>query len=135
METSTQGDSSKPRILLIDDDPDAGELMVELLRMRGYSCDVSQSADGGLRCWRERHHEVVVSDLNLRQHSGFDVARTLAKEPKRPMLIALTGQLDRASRHRSQAAGFDHHLVKPLEMEKFEALLEVGPPAVPAQRT
>jgi CheY-like chemotaxis protein len=108
---------------LIDDDQDSGELMVELLRLRGYACDVCQCANNGLRRWREQHHEVVVSDLNLQQQSGFDVARSLAHEPGRPILIALTGQLDRSARRRSRAAGFDHHLVKPLELETFEALL------------
>lgn len=116
----------KPRILLIDDDLDAAELMSELLRLRGYTCDVCQCADNGVRRWREQHHEVVVSDLNLREQSGLEVARSLAREQQRPVLIALTGQLDYNARRRSRAAGFDHHMVKPLELEVFEALLVEG---------
>lgn len=119
----------KPRILLIDDDLEAAELMSELLRLRGYACEVCQCADNGVRRWRERHHEVVVSDLNLRQQSGLEIARALTREHQRPVLIALTGQLDHTARRRSRAAGFDHHMVKPLELEVFEALLVEGNPA------
>jgi CheY-like chemotaxis protein len=122
----------KPRILLIDDDPDAGELMVELLRLRGYSCDVTLSADSGLRCWREQRHEVVVSDINLRHCSGLEVARSLVRETQRPILIALTGHIDRASRRESRAAGFDYHVVKPIELEQFEALLAPRDQSLPA---
>jgi CheY-like chemotaxis protein len=113
----------KPRILLIDDDPDAGELMVELLQLRGYACDFCLQADNGLRRWREQRHEIVVSDLNLQQDSGLRVARSLAVEPEKPVLIALSGRLDRGAREQSRAAGFDHHVVKPIQLDHFESLL------------
>jgi CheY-like chemotaxis protein len=113
----------KPRILLIEDDPDAGELMVELLQLRGYPSELCAEADKGLRRWQEQRHEVVISDINLRRESGLRIAESLAAEPAKPVLIALSGQLDQSAKDRSRAAGFDHHIAKPIELDAFESLL------------
>lgn len=113
----------KPRILLIEDDPDAGELMVELLKLRGYPCEFCLQADTGLRRWREDRHEVVISDLNLQEESGLRVAESLAAEPAKPFLIALTGHVERGARERARAAGFDHHIAKPIQLDMFDSLL------------
>jgi CheY-like chemotaxis protein len=74
---------------------------------------------------------VVLLDIGLPRLDGYEVARRLRSEPApgRPLLVALTGYGREDDRRQAQEAGFDHHLVKPADLEELHALLADGPPA------
>jgi len=66
----------------------------------------------------------VVIDIGLPDMDGYDVARALKRERTRALLVALTGYSSEADQHAALEAGFDRHLVKPVEIQKLRTLLE-----------
>lgn len=112
-------------ILLIDDDPESSEVFQLLLTRQGFYVDTAADAASGLACFESKRHQCVVSDLNMKGLTGFDVAATLSKHPGRPMLVALTGDVGPEVAARVRSAGFDHHLAKPIDWPELQAVLSV----------
>ena len=117
--------TTEHRILVIDDSTDGRESMAELLRLAGYQ--VAEAADGqeAIRIAPAFRPEVVVLDIGLPGMDGFEVARRLRALPetRTATLIALTGYGQREMQERSKEVGFDHHLVKPVQLDLLERLL------------
>ena len=88
------------------------------------------SAEDGLRCARDEQPDVVLLDLGMPGMNGFETARRLRETaPGRDLtLIALTGWGQEEDRHKSREAGFDHHLVKPVDPVELQALLDATTP-------
>ncbi len=105
------------RILVVDDNVDAGELLAELLRTVGY--DVTFHSDGmaALEAIAVAHPDVAVLDIGLPGLDGYELARRLRADPslQHLRLIALTGYGLASDRSRAAEAGFDLHLVKPVD--------------------
>src|SRR5690606_26293900 len=102
-------------VLLIDDDPESSEIFQLLLTREGFCVDTAADAVSGLACFESKRHECVVSDLNMKGLSGFDVAAALTKHPRRPVLVAVSGEVGPDVAARVRQAGFDHHLAKPID--------------------
>ena len=121
------GASSLPplRMLIVDDNRDAADSLAMLLRTAGN--DIRTAYDGieALQVASEFRPEVVLLDIGLPKLDGHEVAQRLRHEAwgRRVCLIAVTGWSDEADRARSRAAGFDHHLVKPLDTAHLAQLL------------
>jgi CheY-like chemotaxis protein len=79
---------------------------------------------------REFHPQVVLLDVGLPDLSGYEVARQLRELPDMTglLIVALTGYGQESDQQRARAAGFDHHLTKPVEPATLLALLAEGPP-------
>ena len=118
--------SKARRVLLIDDNVDASESLAQLLALSGHDTRTAFDGDGGLRLAREFHPEVVFCDLGLPGMSGFDVARALRALPdgREMVLAALTGYGQPGDRERTAQAGFDAHLVKPVDPSVIESFLD-----------
>jgi CheY-like chemotaxis protein/two-component sensor histidine kinase len=105
------------RILIVDDNRDAADSLAMLLRTSGH--DIHTAYDGleAMQVANEFQPEVVLLDIGLPKIDGHEVALRLRREPwaQHACLIAVTGWSDETDRARSRAAGFDHHLVKPLD--------------------
>ena len=105
------------RVLVVEDNWDSATTLGMLLRMVGH--DVRTAHDGveALRVAGEFRPAVVLLDIGLPKLNGYETARRLRKEPwgSRVILIATTGWGQAADRERSKDAGFDHHLVKPVD--------------------
>ncbi len=105
-------------VLIIEDNRDANEMMGMLLEMEGHR--VSSSFDGpdGLQRALDGQFDVVLCDLGLPGLTGFEVVAALkaARGQGAPFVIATTGYSDGAQRDPARAAGFDHYLVKPLDL-------------------
>jgi CheY-like chemotaxis protein len=114
------------RVLLVDDNSDAVESLAQLLALSGH--DVRTAADGAhaIRAATEFHPEVVFCDLGLPGMSGYDVARELRSLPFGPdmVLAALTGYGQPSDREKTAKAGFDAHLVKPVDPTVIESFLD-----------
>lgn len=112
------------RILVVDDNEDARLSLAMLLEMEGHRVCVAGDGASALHAAAELHPDTVLLDLGLPDMSGLEVARRLRGEEwgSDLLLVALTGWARRptASAH---ASGFDHHLVKPIELGAISAVL------------
>ena len=109
------------RVLIVEDNADGRQLLRALLELEGH--DVDEAADGpdALRRALEQPPEVALIDIGLPGLDGYEVARRLRMDPHGDaiVLIALTGYGQPQDRARAAAAGFDAHLVKPVEAERL----------------
>ncbi len=111
-------------ILLVEDHPDIRESMQYLLLVHGHKVDVAADGLEGIRVALERRPEVALIDIGLPKLDGYQVAaRIRAEMPQPPALIALSGYGQPRDRSRATAAGFDAHLVKPVQLEELLRVL------------
>jgi CheY-like chemotaxis protein/two-component sensor histidine kinase len=120
-------DLPRRRILIVDDNTDAADMLGELLKALGASVLVVHSGREALDAVETFAPDVAVLDIGMPEMDGYEVARRIrARSPGRvPMLIALTGWGQECDQDRSRAAGFDHHMVKPLDVARLRELLMV----------
>jgi signal transduction histidine kinase len=113
------------RILLADDNADALESLATVLRLRGH--EVYSAPNGAIALETAVRHmpEVALLDIGMPLLNGYEVARRIRAQEwgKAVTLVALTGWGQESDRRRSQEAGFDTHLVKPLDLDRLTALL------------
>jgi CheY-like chemotaxis protein/two-component sensor histidine kinase len=113
------------RILVADDNSDALESLAILLELGGH--EVFSAANGALALESAERHlpEVALLDIGMPKLDGYEVARRIRAQPwgRRITLVALTGWGQDSDRRRSGEAGFDSHLVKPLDLDKLMELL------------
>jgi signal transduction histidine kinase len=113
------------RILVVDDNVDAADSLARLLGLQGHEVRVAHDGLAGLEAARASPPELVFLDLGLPGVDGYEVARRIRRQPQTQgtVLVALTGWGQEDARRRSREAGFDHHLVKPVDLEALRALL------------
>ncbi len=118
--------SRSRRVLLIDDNVDAAESLAQLLALSGHDARTAGDGAEGVRLAVEFHPEVVFCDLGLPGMSGYDVARQLRALPsgRELVLVALTGYGQPSDREKTAQAGFDAHLVKPVDPSVIESFLD-----------
>ncbi len=113
------------RIVLIEDNLDAATSLQILLELMG--CEVATAGDGisGVKLVQAQRPQVVLCDIGLPDMDGYAVAAALRKamKPPLPILFALTGYGQPEDRVRALAAGFDYHLVKPVDPEGLLKLM------------
>jgi CheY-like chemotaxis protein/anti-sigma regulatory factor (Ser/Thr protein kinase) len=110
------------RILIVEDDDDTAAVLQDLLGQDGHSLDVVHSLRDAKSHAREPW-DVVISDLGLPDGSGLDVARHFETARPRPRLIALSGYGSDADVSATTAAGFERHLVKPIDLGQLRRAL------------
>jgi signal transduction histidine kinase len=116
------------RILIVDDSRDGGESLAILLRVLGAEVALAHSGRAALDCVDTFRPDVVLLDIGMPGMDGYEVARRIRANPanRQISLIALTGWGQDEDRKRSVAAGFNHHLVKPADIEQLRQLLTVA---------
>jgi PAS domain S-box-containing protein len=113
------------RVLVVDDNVDSAESMALLLSIEGYETRMAHDGQAALRAAEEFAPDAILLDIGLPVMDGYEVARRLRERPEMPplLLVALTGYGQERDRQLSREAGFDYHLVKPVEPEKLSSLL------------
>jgi signal transduction histidine kinase/ActR/RegA family two-component response regulator len=113
------------RILVVDDNQDSASSMMLLLELQGHEVCVAHSGPAALALACERGPHVILLDIGMPGMNGYEVARRLRGEPAfaHTLLVAITGYGRTSDLEQTQAAGFDHHLVKPIDYDKLLALL------------
>jgi len=113
------------RVLVVDDNSDAATSMALLLRAHGHEVETVREGESAIARAREFRPDAVLLDIGLPGMSGYELAGRLrdSAESKRPVLIAVTGYGQTDDRQRALDAGFDHHLVKPVNFEALNTLL------------
>ena len=119
--------SGAGRILLVDDNRDSAELLAEALSALGYATHVAFDAPGALRAVQELSFDVALLDIGLPVMSGYELAQRLRESPASAhiALVAVTGYGQPRDREASDGAGFDAHLVKPVDLEQVADVLRM----------
>ena len=113
------------RVLVVDDNVDAGETIGALLESMGCESLVIDGGEHALRAARDWRPDVVLLDIGMPGKDGYVVARELraARLEPMPVIVALTGWGQELDKERTRAAGFDLHLVKPAEVDELRRAL------------
>jgi len=116
------------RILVVDDNVDAAESLSRLLRLQAHEVRVAYDGLAALAAARDMNPDVVLLDIGLPELDGLEVARSLRArdDGPRPLLVAMTGFGQAEDRARTAAAGFDHHLTKPVDPKLLQTLLQTA---------
>ncbi len=112
-------------MLVVDDNQDAGDSLGAILELLGAEVQVVRDGQMALEAFASYAPSVVLLDIGMPGMNGYEVARAMrSRFPGRAAtLVALTGWGQDDDRRRAREAGFDHHLVKPAEIEALQSLL------------
>jgi CheY-like chemotaxis protein len=113
------------RILIADDNQDAADSLSMLLQLAGHDVRVAHLGRAALALAEAFRPDTAVLDIGMPDLSGYEVAQMLRREPwaTKMQLIALTGWGQHDDRRRAMEAGFDHHLVKPVDTDQLRGLI------------
>ncbi|SMP78349.1 ATP-binding protein [Noviherbaspirillum suwonense] len=113
------------RILVVDDNRDAVDALAMMLKLGGNDVEIAYEGMAALAIAQSFVPDAVVLDIGLPGIDGYEVARRLRARPETAgaLIVAVTGYGQKEDRERSRAAGFDHHLVKPIESDALLKLL------------
>lgn len=113
------------RVLVVDDNAEATWSLAKVLRAAGHDVDSASSGEEGLKAAQAQPPEVVILDVGLPDISGLEVARRIRAQPwgAAVLLIAATGWGAPQDQQETRAAGFDAHLVKPLNLAELRRLI------------
>ena len=126
-----QSSTTSCRVLVVDDNQDAAQSLAMLLEMMGHQVSLAYDGPSAVQAALDFQPDVVLLDIGLPKLNGYEVAQKIRQQDtlKNTVLVAVTGYGQKEDRKRSQAAGFDHHLVKPANFDEIETILAgVRPP-------
>ena len=117
------------RVLVVDDSTDAADSLAMLLQMTGHETHMAHDGLDAIEAVDKHRPEVVLLDIGLPSLNGYEVCRHVRQRPwgKNITLVALTGWEQEKDRSKSREAGFDGHLVKPVEFPSLhQAIVRVA---------
>ena len=119
------------RVLMVEDNPDAAESLVMLLELLGHHVRLAHDGARALEAARANIPDVMLIDIGLPGMDGYEVAAAIRNDPalRHLVLVALTGYGRPEDKNRAMAAGFDYHLIKPVDVGTLKEL--VGRVALP----
>jgi signal transduction histidine kinase/DNA-binding response OmpR family regulator len=125
------------RVLVVDDHRDSGQSLAALLRLGGMDVRVAHDGSAALETAQTFGPEVVLLDIGLPGMDGYEVARRLRAQPstRDAVLVAVTGYGQDEDRERSRQAGFEYHLVKPVDLGTLQTVIASRPRKVLAVPT
>jgi CheY-like chemotaxis protein len=123
---ASQDSTCQARILVVDDNADTAHGLARLLTRRGYAVKIAFDGRAGLETARQYRPQIILLDIGLPGMDGFEVAAELRRESccEDALLIAISGYGQAEDLRQSRAAGFDHHLIKPVDLGQLHQLLE-----------
>jgi CheY-like chemotaxis protein len=114
------------RVLIADDNRDSAETLAQLLRMEGHEVTIVHDGPGALAVFADVRPDIVLLDIGMPGLSGYEVAQRMRVSAPKPAvkLIAITGWGQENDKVRAFAAGFDHHLTKPVDPQHLLDLIQ-----------
>ncbi len=127
MDSSAASNPNRKRVLVVDDHLDGADLLGDALRLLGHETFVAHDAAVALSLAARFAPDVALLDLGMPHMSGFELAERLRSLVRgRLVMVAITGYTHENARERARAAGFEHYLVKPIDLTRLAALLTQG---------
>jgi signal transduction histidine kinase/ActR/RegA family two-component response regulator len=125
LERDAPPSSGVVRVLVVDDNVDAAEMLAEALRVNGHVVGVAHDGPAALSLVGEFQPDLALLDIGLPVMDGFDLAQRLKRRlsARPPKFVAITGYGQPSDRARSKQAGFDEHLVKPVDLARLDAIV------------
>jgi CheY-like chemotaxis protein len=122
------GDGKPLRVLVVDDSVDAAQSLGYVLESWGHSVQTAYDGPAAIEAVRERRPDVVLLDIGMPGMNGYVVAERLRRLPgaEELILVAVTGYGQEDDRTRAREAGFDYHMVKPVEPADLKELLDAA---------
>jgi CheY-like chemotaxis protein len=119
--------SASPRVLVVDDNADAADLVAEFMAYMGYDVAVAHGGQEAMSAAKSFAPNLIFLDLGMPDMDGYQVASELRHADWFPptRIVALTAWGDRESREKTVACGFDAHLIKPARLESLIAQAEL----------
>jgi PAS domain S-box-containing protein len=113
------------RILIVDDNADTAETVALLVQSWGYKTAIANDATAAIEVTKSFRPDIALLDIGLPRMNGFELARSLRKLPEsaKILLIAITGYGREQDREAAHLAGFNHYMVKPVAVDRLQALL------------
>lgn len=113
------------RVLVVDDNKDSAQSLAMLLRLTGHEVYTAHDGPAAIEMTQAHHPEVILLDIGMPQMNGLEVARKIRNDLglSDVILVALTGYGHDQDRRKSREAGFNVHLVKPIELDNLRAIL------------
>lgn len=111
------------RILVVDDNRDAADMLSRLLQEKGHTVAVAYDGEQALRMAADFRADIGLLDIGMPGMDGYELASRLRRDSPNVFLVAITGWGQEDDRTRALAAGFDAHLTKPADPDDIEALL------------
>jgi CheY-like chemotaxis protein len=117
--------SNARRILVVDDNRDSATSLALVLRMSGHTVEVAADGPGALQAVASFQPDLILLDIGLPGMNGYDTCRAIRAQPgaESVVIAAVTGWGQQEDHRKSREAGFDAHLVKPVEQEALLALI------------
>lgn len=124
-DTDPSGTSHGRRILVVDDNRDSATSLAMLLELQGNEVTVAYDGEEALEAAAACRPEMVLLDVGLPGMNGYEVAQRMREIPgaRGAVLVAQTGWGQEGDKRRAREAGFDHHLVKPVDPASLEVIL------------
>jgi CheY-like chemotaxis protein len=111
------------RVLVADDNIDAGESLAMLLRLDGHEVELASNGPQAVELFDRMKPEIAILDIGMPGLNGYEVAMRIRQKASDTVLIAVTGWGQEADKARAAASGFDHHFTKPVEPAVLSALV------------
>jgi CheY-like chemotaxis protein len=117
---------TRRRVLIVEDNEDAGEMYRMLIELAGHEVLIAENGILGLELVKTARPDVAIVDIGLPGMDGYELARRVRAEPdgEKVLLVAVTGYGSPTDRDRSRQAGFDLHLIKPVDPGVLTSLLD-----------
>jgi CheY-like chemotaxis protein len=117
----------KYRILAVDDNKILAKTMMWTMEMLGHTAEIAHEGKSAIALAKSFHPDIVFLDIGLPGMNGYEICQAMRNEPvlQNTIFVALTGWGQKEHRERSKEAGFNYHLVKPVEIKTLENLLLV----------
>ena len=127
--TTSKRLSTRCRILIVDDNHDSADSLAMLLQLMGNEVRTAYDGEEAVRAAAGSRPDVVLLDIGMPKLNGYDACRRIREQPwgKEMFLIALTGWGQEEDRRRTEEAGFDHHMVKPVDPSLLLEMLACRP--------
>jgi CheY-like chemotaxis protein/anti-sigma regulatory factor (Ser/Thr protein kinase) len=117
--------STQQRVLIAEDHKDSAASLARLLEILGNSVCIARDGEEAVAIAEQFRPRVILLDIGMPKLNGYDACKQIRAQPwsRDVVIVALTGWGQETDRRRSREAGFDHHLVKPVELDALEAVL------------
>ncbi len=114
----------RPKVLIVDDNHDAADSLQALFEMENCNVDTAYDGQAAVAAVELAMPDMIVMDLGMPSMDGYEAARRIRRQPgsQRILMIALTGWGQSDARQRTLEAGFDHHLIKPVNFDEIKRL-------------